>query len=166
MIVEDGTGLANANSYASEATFEAYCEPRGLTAGSGDVEAALVRATAWLDATYRARYPGVKSNGRSQALEWPRGWAEDADGNAISATEVPIEIVNATCEAALRELSEAGSLAPDLERGGDIRRLKAGSVEIEYGAAAPVATTFAAIDNALSGILKARAAYSGRAVRG
>lgn len=169
LVVEDGTGKADAESYVSVADCVAYAAANGLTF-SDDPEAtaeqALRRATAWIDATYRNRFPGVRSHGRTQALEWPRGWAEDANCYAISATEVPPEVVNATCEAAIRELAEPGLLSPDLERGGDIKRLKAGSVEIEYGAAAPTSTTFAAIDNALSSILKARTAYSGRAVRG
>lgn len=33
--------------------------------------------------------------------------------NAIPATEVPIEIIHATYEAALRELASPGSLSPD-----------------------------------------------------
>jgi hypothetical protein len=49
MVVEDGTGLANANSYASEATLDTYTDDRGITLASGDAEAALVRATAaWM----------------------------------------------------------------------------------------------------------------------
>jgi len=48
-------------------------------------------------------------------------------------------------------MAEPGSLSPDLDRGGAIKTLKAGSVEIDYAESAPVSTTFTAIDGLLSG---------------
>ncbi len=135
IVVEDGTGLETANSYCSEDTADEYFDDRGNTAwgtSTGDKEAALIRASAAIDATYRTRYPGYKTNLRDQGLEWPRTSAYDAQNNLVEG--VPIEIIQATCEAAARELAEAGSMMPDLSRGGDVRRLQAGSVSIEYGA--------------------------------
>jgi hypothetical protein len=69
---------------------------------------------------------------------------------------VPIEIVHATIEAAVRELATPGSLAPDLERGGAIKSLRAGSVGIEYMGNAPAETIFTLIDGILSGLLGSR----------
>jgi len=153
IVVEDGSGLADSNSYASEDDFGTYCDDRGITPASGDAESALIRATQWIDDTYRSRFPGTRVNGRDQALEWPRAAAYDASGFLIDEDEVPTEIVKATCEAALRELTEAGSLAPDLDRGGQIKEWQAGSVRIVYGANASAETVFQAIDGILSGIL-------------
>lgn len=156
LVVEDGSGLAEANSYVSMDDCAAYCTARGLTfvtSPSVDGEAALIRATAAIDATYRGRFPGYKASGRSQSLEWPRGQAYDAEGLLIAGDEIPIEIINATCEAAVRELAEPNSMMPDLERGGSVKRLKAGSVEIEYGANAEARTTFTLIGGILSAIL-------------
>jgi hypothetical protein len=153
MIVEDGTGLSSSNSYASETTLGTYCDDRGITLASGDAEAALVRASAAIDAIYRDRFPGFKRNGRAQAMEWPRSGAYDNADEIIADDEVPVEIIQATCEAAVRELADPGSMMPDLERGGGVRRLKAGSVEIEYGANALNQTTFTAIGNLLSGLI-------------
>ncbi len=167
MIVEDGTGLSTANSYVSENDADTYFEDRGntdWTDSSDDKEAALIRATAAIDATYRARFSGYKTNMRDQALEWPRTAAYDAQGNLVEG--VPIEIINATIEAAARELTEAGSMMPDLSRGGDIRRLQAGSVAIEYSAAASVVTTRTLIDGILSGLLGAATPFTASAVRG
>lgn len=167
IVVEDGTGLANANSYASEGTLEVYADNHGVTLATGDAEAALIRATAAIDATYRGRFPGYKTNGRDQALELPRLAGYDIEGNLLPADEVWTEVVNATCEAAIRELIEPGSMMPDLERGGNIKSLKAGSVAIEYGANATARTTFTVIDGILSGILISGSAGGlfGRAVR-
>ena len=170
IIVEDGTAPAGANAYVSVDDCQAYCDARGLTFGASPTEVgeeAIIRATTAIDARYRGRFPGYKTNGRNQSLEWPRTAAYDAEWNAIGGTEIPIEIINATCEAAVRELASPGSMMPDLERGGSIKRLKAGSVEIEYGANAMAQTTFTLIDGILSPLLgSAVSAYVGRAVRG
>ncbi|GJE00556.1 DnaT-like ssDNA-binding protein [Methylobacterium isbiliense] len=192
LIVENGTGLPDAESYVSVAEACAYHLARRNDAWLDPEvpdefrEAALVRATAFIDATYRDRFPGYRVQGRVQALEWPRVSAftlvpdngrsaaflpgQDplfrSGVDAIPSTEIPREVVAAVCEAALRELTEPGSLSPDLERGGAIKRLAAGSVEIEYAGGAPASTTFQAIGLALASLLLPANPYSGRAVRG
>lgn len=181
MIVEDGTAKADADSYVSEDDFDTYCDDRGITPATGDAEAALIRATQWIDATYGARFPGYRLKGREQALQWPRADAYDRSGypsgrdqygnlialnSLIPSDEVPVEIVNATCEAALRELTELGSLAPDLDRGGQIKELHAGSVGLTYGSNAPATTTFQIIDRILANLIGMPSSISGTAVRG
>lgn len=171
IVVEDGTGVEDANSYVSLDDCAAYCLARGLTFATSPSslgEQALIRATAAIDSSYRGRFPGYKANFRSQGLEWPRAVAYDAEGDLIPGDEVPVEIVNATCEAAVREFATPGSMAPDLERGGSVKRLKAGSVEIEYGANAMARTTFTVIDGILSAILESGSGGGlfGTAVRG
>lgn len=171
LIVEDGEGVDGANSYLSKADFQTYAGARGLAYdGKTDeeIEAALIRGTSWLDSTYRARWPGTRLNGRAQPLVWPRSNATDADGEEIAEDEIPQEVLDATAEAAFRELIEAGSLSPDMERGGDIRRLKAGSVEIEYATTAAAGTTFSTIDGILSGLFatgSSASPFTARAVR-
>ena len=56
-------------------------------------------------------------------------------------------------EAAYRELNSPGSLAQDLERGGAIQSLQAGSVEIVYSSTAPSGMTFTQIEAILSGLI-------------
>lgn len=136
----------------------AYHAARGNAAWSADGvtdeqrTAALTRASSWVDG-YRSRFPGRKAGGRAQEREWPRVGASDAEDNEIADDEIPVEIEQATYEAALRELVEPGSLSPDLERGGAVKRLKAGSVEIEYADSASLTTTFTAIQSILESIL-------------
>lgn len=184
ILVEDGSGVAGANSYASEDTLTIYAEDRGITLADGDREAALIRSSAGIDATYRPRFPGVRSNGSAQGLQWPRkagsieygvfvadgylSTVTDAEGLPIDEDEIPLALVQAVCEAAIRELTSPGSLVPDLERGGAIKRLKAGSVEVEYATTAPASTTFSFIDGLLAGILTGgteSSPYTARAVR-
>lgn len=169
LILEDGTAPAGANSYATETMADDYFDARGNTTwtdSTDDKEAALIRATQAIDALYRGRWPGYRSNFRSQNLEWPRTNAYDTEGNIIDSDEIPQEVIDATCEAAIRELATSGSMIPDLDRGGDIRAITAGSVSIQYGAAAAVTTTFSLIDGILSKIIGAATPYTVRLVRG
>src|SRR5690606_33032799 len=136
----DGTGKSDAESYASLATIAAYAAAHGLTfAIEGDdealAEAAARRATVWLDATYRSRFTGRRTNGRNQALEWPRTGAYDnqVPPDYLESDEIPQEIIDACCEAAIREKASPGSLSPDVTPGQVAKRERVeGAVEIEY----------------------------------
>lgn len=184
LILEDGSGVADANSYASEAMADAYFETRGNTAWgdyTGDKEALLIRATAWIDATYYNRFPGVRTNGADQALLWPRKagvlvygvfyqtgpilTVTDFEGQPIPVDSIPAALIAATCEAADRERIKAGVLAPDLARGGAIKSVQAGSVGVEWFPGASAQTVFTLIDSLLAGILISSTGYTARAVR-
>src|SRR5690606_8275036 len=114
LTVEDGTGKADADAFVSVDDCAAYCADNGLTAwddGDADTwEPAIRRATSWLSTAFT--WKGCRANGRSQALAWPRADAEDGEGEAIPADEVPVEIVQACCEAAVYELANPGLLSP------------------------------------------------------
>lgn len=155
IVVEDGTGLSTANSYVSGDYLVTYAEDRAITLASSDddaIEAALVRATVAIDGSYRLSFPGYRAQGRAQGLEWPRFSAYDYEGLLIDGESVPDEVARAVCEAAIRELESPGSMTPDLERGGFVRRMKAGSVEIEYGGSSNQ-TTYTIIDGILAKII-------------
>ena len=172
LTVEDGTGLPGADSYVSVTDCEAYATARGMTFSASpidDAEAALRRATAWVDGSFRARFPGRRRNGRGQALEWPRVSATDAEGNAIADDEIPVEIVHATCEAAVRELATPGALSPDVVMAQTLKAASVdGAVSVTYAGGGgvdgqrPIATV---IDDILSSLIGARA-KSGAAVFG
>jgi hypothetical protein len=165
LVLETGVGIANANAYADETTLDTYADDRGITLADGDAEAALVRASQWLDNTYRPRFQGQRVKLRLQGMEWPRYGVADSGGFFVPSDAVPVEIVRATCEAAIRELTEVGSLAPDLDRGGQIKELQAGSVRLVYGANASAQTTFQIIDGILASLLGSPSQYTARAVR-
>lgn len=169
MIVEDGSSILDADSYVSLDDAIDYCANRGLafTASPSVLgEAALVRASAAIDARYSVAYPGYRKAGRDQGLHWPRAAAYDSDGWLIRDNEIPVEIARATIEAAVRELADPNSMMPDLERGGQISSLRAGSVGITYSASAPARTTFTLIDGMLSKILTGFGGGSGPALFG
>lgn len=168
LTVEDGTVVTGAESYVSVADAAAYASARGLTFTSSpaeDAEEALRRATQWIDAAYGSRFTGTRTSGRSQPLQWPRSDATDAEGEEIASDEIPVEIINATIEAAIREQASPGILTPDMERSGAIKSVKAGSVAIEYGAGATAATLFTKIDVVLAGLLRSSSPFVAQAVR-
>lgn len=154
-IVEDGTGLAAANSYVSVADADAYFLDRGNAtwedADTDVKQAALVRAAAALDGKYGALWPGVRATS-AQALDWPRTGAYDRDGYYLEL--VPKAVKNAACEGALIELESAGALSPVLERGGAVIREKVGSLETEYAVGASAQTAYTAIAQALARIVR------------
>jgi hypothetical protein len=72
LIVEDGSGLANAQAYCSVAYLDAYLAERGLEHGHSThaKEAALViSAKDWLDGQHAFKYEQLTT---TQALQFPR----------------------------------------------------------------------------------------------
>ena len=117
MTLTTTAGDAAATSYASLAQAAAYHTARGNSTWTGTdalKEAALIRATQWLDGRYGHRWPGIRWKLRLQALDWPRVDAYDRDGSILDYDEVPVEVISATCEAALRELVTPNGLSPDV----------------------------------------------------
>jgi hypothetical protein len=118
LIKENGTGKADANSYADVADGDAYHDGHlYASAWTGAVAdrkaAALVMATRLIDAQFQ--FNGSRTSA-SQALQWPRAECRDPDmglvtlsallpilSNCVPYDTVPKAVVQATCEMA-REL--------------------------------------------------------------
>lgn len=76
LIVEDGTGLAAAEAYASVAEADTYHTARGREATWTDLDAdvkerALRLATDYMQQAYRSLWAGTRKT-TAQALDWPR----------------------------------------------------------------------------------------------
>lgn len=157
LIVEDGTGLATAQSYVSVADCTTYLAAKGdatWAAASSDAlrEAALVRATMALDGLYASKWPGFRYS-EDQALAWPRSYAYDIDGYDIGSTTIPKALKNATCEAALLELASSGILTKKGETG--LKSLTIGPITKTWvGSSAPLGTVYPDIRNALARLVK------------
>jgi hypothetical protein len=166
IVVEDGSGVATANSYLNVADWKVYADNQGWDYSAftdPQITTALIRAAKAIDAWLN--WFGVRAYGRNQGLQWPRksgsivngefvadpylATVVDREGIAIPVNEIPLAIKSAQSEAAWRELQSPGSMQPDLERGGSIKRVKAGSVEIEYADSASAGTNF----NSISALL-------------
>lgn len=132
IVIEDGTGKADAQSYASAADATTYHTAHGNAAWTGSdalKEAALVRATAWLDDAFYYRWPSVKLLS-TQALEFPRVAAMDNDGYALAL--VPAMLKAALYEAALVEIVTPGGLLADDSDHGNIQAESEGGMSRTY----------------------------------
>jgi hypothetical protein len=157
-----------ADIYGSLAAALVYHEARGNAAWSAagvddeKREAALLRSSEWLDGVYRSRWPGQRTGGRSQARDWPRIDAFDAEGNAIASEDVPDEVERATYAAALRELVKPGSLSPDIVLGqSKVLTAVKGIVWTplrSFATTEDMAPTLTEVERVLSGLISARGA--------
>ena len=118
--------------YGTEAAAKSYMKAR-LGADSWDDASslnrkkALISATRWLD---RANWQGQKTSD-SQALQFPRTGLTDCDGNDVPSDAVPTLVEQACYEGALILLGDATAM-DQADAGNNIKRLKAGSAEMEY----------------------------------
>lgn len=163
-VVEDGTGMPDANSYASVAEADAHHADRGNAgwAGADGVkQAALVKATDYIEQVYGGRWYGQRLNGE-QALEWPR----------TSPYNVPLGVPRAVKQAAYALALEAIAGA-DLNptQGRAVKREKVDVLETEYMDNAAPGSIRPAIDGLLlaTGLLNSIGRYgapsNGRVVR-
>lgn len=148
-VVETGAGLSNSNSFVSVAAADAYVADRGVT-GWGALtnqvkEQALIRATDFLEATYRSAWKGFR-NTEAQALSWPR-YDVFVDLFLVASNIVPAPVARATIEMALRAVTNT-DLIPDTGR--TITREKVDVIEINYSEFGPRGTQFTEIARILS----------------
>lgn len=117
LVVEDGTGVLNADSWVTMAEAATYANRMGNTAfAEADaevVEPALRRAVLYLDAVYGSRYAGLPTQDPTeQSLSWPRKGVVLDTGYAWPDDEIPVNLKRAQVEAAMLEWATPGSLMP------------------------------------------------------
>lgn len=111
LIIEDGTGVANADSYGTRAGFITHAANYyGATVADTDASDVPMRAAfAWLSGQ---SWKGTKTYGRSQTGAWPRKNVVDCEGIAIASDEIPSEVIQAQYDLAYAEFVSAGVLSP------------------------------------------------------
>ena len=132
LVIENGSGLANAEAYAGVADFSAWDVKyygSALTGSDADKEAAIRRAVAYLDAL---KWKGTRATGRAQALAWPRSGVTDCEGLAIGANMIPPEVIFAQHVLARAEFQSPGVLSPSVTLGAVVKREKVDVIEAEY----------------------------------
>lgn len=160
LIIEDGTGVENANSYATLAELAAYCTPRGLTLPATDElkEKALILACDKLE-TYR--YKGTKTDSE-QPLLWPRQnvYVDDGDEYPLGSDVIPNRLKNAQCQLAAE--SAAGANLQPTGTGREIVKEKADVLEVQYAptGSGTVTPQFNKAEDLLSPLLKSGGAFS------
>lgn len=101
LIVEDGTGLPDSNSYASLEEFKAYHLARGndiILLTDEVIEALLIKASDYIDTSFQ--FLGNKLEAE-QAMSFPRYGEEFYPATQNFYALVPKKLKNATCSLAL-----------------------------------------------------------------
>lgn len=149
LVVEDGEGLEDAESYLSVADADAYFTRRGNSAWTGTEsvkEAALIKATQYLDYSYSWKGTIFSTE---QALNWPRTGVQDNQGRDLD-NSVPQKLKDATAELALVSLSS--ELLSNTDNSNYIKREKVEGLEVEYKDSAPSSIQYLSVDRMLSGL--------------
>jgi len=142
LIVETGTGIADANSYIDIAFADTYQADRGRSAWALLTEpvktVALIAATQFVDESL----PWIGSKGTAaQGLKWPRIAGVDSLGDSIllidrdgfDITGVPAALKKAIAEAAFLSSTDA-EFFTEADSNGKIIRKKTDVLETEYQA--------------------------------
>lgn len=126
--VEDGSGIADANSYVTIADYRAYASQRGvsLPVADPDVEPQLIQAMDYLEIQPWAGYPTYDD----QALAWPRSGVY-ISGSEIAENAIPGKIKFAQMQLAI-QVNAGVVLLPTVIGGAAIKRDKVGPLETEY----------------------------------
>ena len=132
LIVEDGSGLPNANSYCDLDYALEYCTMKGYTSwqslSENEQKVFIIRGTEFVDNFYNWR--GIRGKG-SQSLSFPRIDLYDDDHYLING--IPDKLKKACLEAAfLNSTSGADTLFTTKDENGAIKRQKVDSLEVEY----------------------------------
>ena len=168
LIVEDGTGKADAEAFISAADASTYHTARGNAAwaalASDTVREQMLRkATDYMQQIYKLRWKGVPVT-TTQALDWPRAYVSreyvystaGTPPSSIDGTlwwpsdEVPTAVARACAELALRAID--GDLAEDLDV--PVTSETVGPISVTYAAGARQTKTYRAIDAMLSPFLE------------
>lgn len=99
LVLEDGTGLEDSNTYVEYTDLEDYAEARGITtlpATQAELEALLVRAMDYIESL---SFIGDKLT-QEQALQWPRENVS-IDGFDVDEDVIPLLLKEAQMETAM-----------------------------------------------------------------
>ena len=158
LTVEDGTIIANANSYVSVADADTFFTDMGETkwtvtataVSPQQKEAALIQAAQYLQQKYRMRWKGSRVDA-FQSLDWPRRGVDVPDffdpfyrqvnvplafidTLYLGEDYIPVEVQQAQMWLALEVMDATGQATVTLQPkyGRKTKREKAGPLEVEY----------------------------------
>ena len=165
LIVEDGSGKVDAESYGSVAGALVYFGNAGVSSVEGAAfvaasttrqEQALRAATQFLDSKYVGVWNGRRLTG-TQRLDWPRTGV-DFDGFTQPASPLPRHLIEATYEAAARDVvGGSQALQPDQTAEQQIV-----SKSVSVGGAVSKSVTYAAGERSASAFFTKIEALIGR----
>jgi hypothetical protein len=144
IVVEDGTGKSDAESYISVADADTRHSNLGNTAwaslATATKEQNLRNATNYMIQKYRTLWQGSRVLS-TQALDWPRYYVT-VDGFDVDYDTVPTDIANACADLALK--AESGDLLADLSR--EVIRSKIGPLDKTFSQGSTEDTRYRSVD--------------------
>lgn len=163
LIVEDGSGISDSNSYCDLDFALEYCVNHGYTSWidmtEDEQKVYLIKGTSFVDNFYE--WKGYKRTS-VQSLEFPRNGL--IDNNRTEILGIPNNLKKAVIEAAFINLSsEVDNLFVSRDENGAIKRQKVDELEVEYfgesetaEAEAEYKTTYQVLNKLLKGLYKER----------
>ena len=153
IIVENGTLVANANSYVSVADFVSWADSRGITYPAlPELEQKILRAMDFIESL---NFIGQKHE-ETQSLQWPRDYVL-IDGYSVESNEIPKEVKSAVYEAVKLEIDNDSKLTPT-ER--ETLSESIGDISVTYSSSAGMSRQTPALTKALRKITHSEVAVS------
>lgn len=161
LIVEDGSGISDSNSYCDLDFALEYCVNHGYTSWvdmtEDEQKVYLIKGTSFVDNFYE--WKGYKRTS-VQSLEFPRNGL--IDNNRTEILGIPNNLKKAVIEAAFINLSsEVDNLFVSRDENGAIKRQKVDELEVEYFGESDVTeteaeykTTYQVLNKLLKGLYK------------
>ena len=153
LIVEDGTGLATAESYISVADADIYIAAyKGANttwdaATNGDKEIAARQATQYIDGVYNWKGEIYSS---AQALDWPRNYVYNDRG--LMETGIPTKLEQATAEVMFLIVTGT-TINVNVDRSKQTVKEKVDVIEVEYESGASQQPSFPEVNRLLSDLV-------------
>lgn len=162
LIVEDGTIVANANSYNTVAEIRAYADARGMTLPTDDldVEKLAIQAMDYLE-SFRNRYQGYRTDPVNQELQFPRVGVIIDNDYEVSSDEIPSLLKKAHSQATA-ESYEADLMPNDSPA---VKKEKVDVLEVEYQESSTSSVGFPKVDALLEPLFKKSSGFGVRSVR-
>lgn len=152
LTIEDGTNVANADSYITVAEYNTWADARfgsgRSTAPATDAaaEQLILRAMDYFEGL---EFQGIKTY-ESQALQWPRAWVV-IDGYAKESDEIPTEVKKALYELTYAEELGDGELN-QVER--KVQSETVGPISVTYSSGSASNTLNPGVTKAIRKLLK------------
>jgi hypothetical protein len=147
-IVENGTGIEDANAYVDEDYVKNYFMGERLTMFSEleDKESVIVSATQLVDISYEWKGTRISID---QGLNWPRDSVE-FEGHEIIG--IPTALKKAVCEAVFIVMNSDDSLYSNDNQREVVKESVAGAISVEYAQSKDSATKYEVLDKILRGL--------------
>ena len=163
--VEDGSNVANANSFVTIAEARSYAVERGvsLSATDDDVAVQIIKAKDYLE-SFANRYQGEIAN-EDQSLQWPRiDVYISGSENAFPSNAIPKQLKSAQCATVLA-INEGVDIMPNYSASNFVTEETVGPITTKYADPTKVGIvpTLTAVDSLLTPLFGSTA--TGLAIR-